>query len=87
MTAYGKKIPQEKTPEEYKAVPGTESLSEGVTEKSYEVGNKNITERTVKIGNKVDVYHKCVSKYGIAYFKNGKSITKERWIQETLSGE
>ncbi len=87
MALYSKKIPKEKLPEEYKTVPGTEDLAEGVTEKSYEVGNKNITERTLKVGNKVDVYHKCVSKYGIAYFKNGKSITKERWIQETLTGE
>lgn len=75
----------EKSPDDYKPVPGTEKLQEGVTERSYELGNKNITERTVKMGNKVDVYRKCVSKYGIAYFKNGRSITKQRWVQETMT--
>ena len=85
---YSRNPGREKTPEEYQAMPGTEMLAEGVTERSFELGNKNITERTVKAGNKVDVYRKCVSKYGIAYFKNNKSITRERWIQETtVTGE
>jgi hypothetical protein len=75
----------EKLPDQYLVVPGSETLPEGITEKSYELGNKNITERTVKEGNRVDVYRKCVSKYTIAYFKNGKPITKQTWIEETLS--
>jgi uncharacterized C2H2 Zn-finger protein len=46
-----------------------------------------ITERTVKRDNKVDKYLKSVSKTGIYYFKNGKPITKQMWIQETLENE
>jgi hypothetical protein len=70
-----------------KASPGTEDLPEGVSETSYEVNNKMITERTVKRDNKVDKYLKSVSKTGIYYFKNGKPITKQMWIQETLENE
>jgi hypothetical protein len=84
---YSRNPGREKSPEEYQASPGSEMLAEGVTERSFELGNKNITERTMKVGNKVDVYRKCVSKYGIAYFKNGRSITRERWMQETTMTE
>jgi hypothetical protein len=70
-----------------KAAPGTEDLPEGVSETSYELNNKMITERTVKRDNKVDKYLKSVSKTGIYYFKNGKPITKQMWIQETLENE
>lgn len=64
--------------------PGTENIPEGVTEKSYKLNNQIITERTVKQNGKVNTYLKSVSKTGIYYFKNGKPITKQMWIQETL---
>jgi epidermal growth factor receptor substrate 15 len=70
-----------------KPAPGTEDVPEGVSETSYELNNKMITERTVKRGTKVDKYLKSVSKTGIYYFKNGKPITKQMWIQETLENE
>lgn len=64
--------------------PGSENIPEGVTEKSYKLNNQIITERTVKQDGKVNTYLKSVSKTGIYYFKNGKPITKQMWIQETL---
>jgi hypothetical protein len=64
--------------------PGSENIPDGVTEKSYKLNNQIITERTVKENGKVNVYLKSVSKTGIYYFKNGKPITKQMWIQETL---
>jgi len=64
--------------------PGAENIPEGVTEKSYKLNNQIITERTVKQNGKVNTYLKSVSKTGIYYFKNGKPITKQMWIQETL---
>ena len=73
-----------KTNEEYQPREGSESLQEGVTETSFDYGNKKIIERTVKSGNKVDTYRKVVSKTGIYYFKNNKSITEQMWILETL---
>lgn len=63
---------------------GTDDLPEGVSEKSYELGNKIVIERTVKVGNKVDVYKKVVSKAGTYYFKNDQSITEQAWKEETL---
>jgi len=71
--------------EEYKAVPGTENLKQGVTENSYKLGNKMVTERLVKVGNKVDKYKKVVSKTAIYFFRNGQSITEETWKQATLA--
>jgi hypothetical protein len=67
-----------------KPTPGSENMPEGVTEKSYKLNNQIITERTVNTDGKVNVYLKSVSKTGIYYFKNGKPITKQTWIQETL---
>ncbi len=64
--------------------PGSENVPEGVTEKSYKLNSQMITERTVKTNGKVNVYMKSVSKTGIYYFKNGRPITKQTWIQETL---
>lgn len=75
---------QQKDESLYPVKPGTEKLPEGVTENSYELGNKKVTERIVKIGNKVDVYKKVVSKTGIYFFKNERSITETIWRQETL---
>lgn len=75
---------EQKSPDDYLIVEGTETLPEGVTENSYKLGEKMVTERTVKIGNKIDKYRKVVSKTGTYYFKNGKSITEGTWKQETL---
>ncbi|MBL7942792.1 MAG: hypothetical protein JNM00_08505, partial [Flavobacteriales bacterium] len=74
----------EKDPDDYAMKPGTETLAEGVTENSYQLGNKIVIERTLKIGNKVDYYKKVVSKTGIYYFKNDKAITEGTWDFETL---
>jgi hypothetical protein len=41
----------------------------------------------VKRGNKVDTYRKVVSKTGVYYFKNNRSITEEIWTRETLKAE
>lgn len=75
----------EKDPEDYNLPPGAEDLEEGVQERSYEEGNRMIIERTVKRGNKVDTYRKVISKTGIYYFKNNRSITEFTWKRETLN--
>lgn len=65
--------------------PGTETLPEGVTEKSYETSrpSQKVIERTVKIGAKVDIYQKVISKTGTYYFKNDVSITEDQWSLDT----
>jgi hypothetical protein len=83
--AFSKNAGEPRKEEEYKAVPGTEHLKQGVTENSYKLGNKMVTERLVKIGNKVEKYKKVVSKTAIYYFRNGQSITEETWKQATLA--
>jgi len=83
--AFDKKGGEPRKEEEYKQVPGTEQLKQGVTENSYKLGNKMVTERLVKIGNKVDKYKKVVSKTAIYYFRNGTSITEETWKLATLA--
>jgi hypothetical protein len=70
--------------DDYIPVEGTEGLPEGVTENSYQLGNKIVIERTVKFGNKVDEFRKVVSKTGTYYFKNKKSISEVTWKNETL---
>jgi hypothetical protein len=83
--AFDKNAGEPKDVKEYLPVPGTEELKEGVTEKSYQLGNKMVTERSVKVGNRVDKYKKVVSKTGIYYFCNGRSITESTWRLATLS--
>jgi hypothetical protein len=83
--AFEKNAGEPRSEEEYKAIPGTETLKQGVTENSYKLGNKMVTERLVKIGNKVDKYKKVVSKTAIYYFRNGQSITEETWKLATLA--
>ena len=65
--------------------PGTETLAEGVTEKSYETSrpSQKVIERTVKIGAKVDIYQKVISKTGTYFFKNDISITEDQWSLDT----
>jgi hypothetical protein len=83
--AFEKKAGEPKKEEEYKVIPGTENLKQGVTENSYKLGNKMVTERLVKVGNKVDKYKKVVSKTAIYYFRDGQSISEETWKQATLA--
>ncbi|MDZ4821879.1 MAG: hypothetical protein SH856_00280 [Flavobacteriales bacterium] len=73
-----------KDADDYMMRPGSESIPEGISENSYQLGNKIVIERTLKIGNKVDYYRKVVSKTGIFYFKNDKAITERTWDDETL---
>ncbi|MCH2200016.1 MAG: hypothetical protein MK081_14655 [Flavobacteriales bacterium] len=81
---FEKESGKEKSYDDYILPEGTEDLEEGVQERSYEEGNKMVIERTVKRGNKVDTYRKVISKTGIYYFKNGRSITETTWKRETL---
>lgn len=74
----------EKDPKDYILPEGAEDLEEGVQERSYEEGNKMVIERIVKRDNKVDTYRKVISKTGIYYFKNNRSITEITWKRETL---
>ena len=65
--------------------PGTlaQQYDQGVTEETYEEGNKKIIKRVVVKGNKADEYKMVVAKSGTYYFKNGYSITKVTWKNET----
>ncbi len=69
----------------YKLPEGAEDVPEGVSENSYQLGNKIVMERTVKMGNKVDHFRKVVSKSGTYYFKNDKAITANTWKTETIN--
>lgn len=74
----------EKDLNDYTLPEGAEDLAEGVTENSYQQGNKIVIERVVRMGNKVDTYRKVVSKTGTYYFKNNHSITQQVWHRETV---
>jgi len=80
---------REKLDDEYNITAENASLPEGVTETSYEFSRptRKIIERKLKSGNKVITYQKVVSKTGVFYFKDNRSITEEIWIRETLRAE
>ncbi len=83
--AYAQKAGAPKDPTAYILPTDKSDLKEGITENSYEIENhKQVIERTIRVGNKIDVYKMIVSKTGIYYFKNGKSITESLWKLETL---
>jgi hypothetical protein len=83
--AYSQKNGAPKDPTSYILPTDKEDLKEGITENSYEIENhKQVIERTIRLGNKIDVYRMIVSKTGIYYFKNGKSISESLWKLETL---
>lgn len=61
-----------------------EEYNEGVTQRSYEEGNRKITERVVVKNNKGNVYKRVEHAWGGKfYFKNGTPISEESWKQET----
>ncbi|MDG1262155.1 MAG: hypothetical protein P8H59_06855 [Flavobacteriales bacterium] len=83
--AFAKQAGEPRDAEDYFLPEGGEDLSEGVQERSYEEGNKMVIERIVKRGNIVNTYRKIISKTGIYYFKDGRSITESSWKRETLN--
>lgn len=82
---FGKDPGSPKDVDDYKLPEGAEDVPEGVSENSYQLGNKIVMERTVKMGNKVDHFRKVVSKSGTYYFKNDKAITANTWKTETIN--
>lgn len=61
-----------------------EEYNEGVTQRSYEEGNRKITERVVVKNNKGNIYKRVEHAWGGKfYFKNGTPISEESWKQET----
>ena len=72
------------TPSDFKDVKAKEGVRVGVEERSFEQGNALTVERTVRVDNEVNVYRKSVTKHGVYYFKNDKSITKDIWVLETF---
>jgi hypothetical protein len=82
---FGKDPGSPKDIDDYKLPEGAEDIPEGVSENSYQLGNKIVMERTVKMGNKVDHFRKVVSKSGTYYFKNDKAITANTWKTETIN--
>ncbi|MFT5980557.1 MAG: hypothetical protein ACI898_001329, partial [Flavobacteriales bacterium] len=83
--AFDKQSTEPRDAEDYILPEGAEDLSEGVQERSYEEGNKMVIERIVKRGNIVNTFRKIISKTGIYYFKDGRSITESTWKRETLN--
>jgi hypothetical protein len=73
----------EKDYEDY--VPGelAKNYQQGVTEETYEEGNAKVVKRVVVKGNKADEYKMVVQRSGTYYFKNGSSISKNTWNNET----
>ncbi|MDG2425667.1 MAG: hypothetical protein P8M07_03675 [Flavobacteriales bacterium] len=71
-------------PGQYQNVPRLDDIEMGITERSYEQGNALIIERTIRVGNKVTIYRKTIAKYGVYYFKNDRSISRDIWILETF---
>jgi hypothetical protein len=73
----------EKDYEDY--VPGSlaKQYDQGVTEETYEEGNAKVVKRIVVKGNKADEYKMVVMRSGTYYFKNGASITKTTWNNDT----
>lgn len=62
----------------------SEDYNEGVTQRSYEEGNRKITERVVVKNNKGNMYKRVEHAWGGKfYFKNGTPISEESWNQET----
>ena len=72
------------TSSDFKDVKAKEGIRVGVEERSFEQGNALTVERTVRVDNEVNVYRKSVTKHGVYYFKNDKSITKDIWVLETF---
>lgn len=69
--------------EEYQAELAKD-YNEGVTQRSYEEGNRKITERVVVKNGKGNMYKRVEHAWGGKfYFKNGTPISEESWKQET----
>ncbi len=61
-----------------------QDYNEGITQRSYEEGNRKITERVVVKNNKGNIYKLVEHAWGGKfYFKNGTPISEESWKQET----
>lgn len=77
-------ISGEKAYEDYTGTKA-KNYQQGVTEETYDEGNSKVVKRTVVKGNKADEYKMVVMRSGTYYFKNGFSITKNTWNNETES--
>lgn len=73
-----------KSADEYHRSQLARDYPQGVTEESSTMGNKVIITRVVVKGNRGDEYKKVVDQAGNYYFKNGQSISRFTWDQETL---
>jgi tetratricopeptide (TPR) repeat protein len=60
-----------------------EKYPQGVTEESYNEGNKVVIKRIVVKGNVADEYKKVIANWGTFYFKNDQPITETIWRKET----
>ena len=78
------KVGHPKSPDEFHRSTLARDYPQGVTEESSTLGNKVIITRVVVKGNRGDEYKKVVDQAGNYYFKNGQSISRYTWDQETL---
>jgi tetratricopeptide (TPR) repeat protein len=69
--------------EDYQAGTLAQTYQQGVTEETYEEGNAKVVKRVVVKGNKADEYKMVVMRSGTYYFKNGASISKTTWNNDT----
>lgn len=70
-------------PEDYKISEADSDILQGVHEQSYDIPNGLVIERTVRTGNHVIRYRKVVTKTGVYYFREDRSITADTWRRET----
>jgi tetratricopeptide (TPR) repeat protein len=73
----------EKNPMDFRPSPLLDEYPQGVTEETFEEGNKTVIRRIVIAGNKAYEYHKVVSRSGTYYFKDGLSISIALWDLES----
>ncbi|MGY6561664.1 MAG: hypothetical protein ACXITV_06125 [Luteibaculaceae bacterium] len=64
-----------------------EEFPQGITEQSYNEGNKIIIRRVVVEGKVADDYKKVIAQWGTFYFKNDNPITETMWRRETIAKE
>lgn len=71
------------SPDDFRLQEGDADVPPGIQEQSYDIPNGLVIERTVRRGNQVRHFRKVVTKTGVYYFEDDRSITADRWQRET----
>ena len=70
-------------PDDFRLQEEDADVPPGIQEQSYDIPNGLVIERTVRRGNQVRHFRKVVTKTGVYYFEDDRSITADRWQRET----